>query len=200
MATRFTVCKAKIVNIWHEAEVARAHGQSSHIRPETNTSHFLPLTLPTSPNCGLCVEDSKQVCWFARDLYYILQLFITIIYPVWNVCFLRIEHLILYPLLPWCQTRTRDMDEDSRGRSVSPPAFVAWVLFFILVLSLNISRPEASVNLEITCCGSRWGHVWVGFDGFVHYNLLADSTFSSRCSQRFYLLSLSCPQQIELKT
>lgn len=56
------------------------------------SSHFLPLTLPTSPNCGLCVEDSKQVCCFARDLYYLLQLFITIIYPVLNVCFLRIKH------------------------------------------------------------------------------------------------------------
>lgn len=76
---------------------------------------------------------------------------------------------------------------------------LARVLFFILVLSLNISRPKASVNLEITR-GAGWGHVWVGFDGFVHYNLLADATFSSRCAQRFYLLSSSCPQQIELKT
>lgn len=180
------------MNIWHEAEVAKAHPSSL----------FLPLTLPTSPNCGLCVEDSNQVCWFARDLYYILQLFITIIYPVLNVCFLRIKHLAYYIilLLLWCHTRTRYMDEDSRGRSVSPPAFIAWVLFFMLVLSLNISRPEASMNLEITCCGAGWGHIWVGFDGFFHYNFLADSTFSSRCAQRFYLLSSSCPQQIQLKT
>lgn len=59
---------------------------------------------------------------------------------------------------------------------------------------------QGHVNLEITCWGAGWSHIWVGFDGFVHYNLLADSTFSSRCAQRFYLLSSSCPQQIQLKT
>lgn len=202
MTTRFAVCKAKIVRQrWHEAEVVKAHGQSSRIRPQTIPLLIsYPWPFPPLLTVGY-VEDSKQMCWFARDLYYILQLFITIIYPDLNVFS---EHkttllIICYPLLPWCQTRTRDMDEDSRGRSVSPPALIAWVLLFLLVLSLNISRPEASVNKEITCCGAGWGHIWVGFDGFVHYNLLADSTFSSRCAQRFYLLSSSCPHKFNWK-
>lgn len=34
VTTQFTVCKAKIVSIWHEAEVAKAYSQPSHIRPE----------------------------------------------------------------------------------------------------------------------------------------------------------------------
>lgn len=156
------------------------------------SSHFLPLTLPTSPNCGMCRRLKAGVLIWEGFVLYITAVDHNHL-PCFQ-CVFSEDNRTPYTLSTVAMTS--DQNKRHGGRLVSLPVFIAWVLFFILVLSLDLSRPEASVNLEIICCGAGWGHIWVGFDGFVHYNLLADSTFSSRCAQEFYLLSSSCPQQI----
>lgn len=56
-----------------------------------------------------------------------------VIYPVLNVCFPCLKHLLYYALSTVAMMSDQNMDEDSTGRSVSPPAFTAWVLFFCFI-------------------------------------------------------------------